>query len=314
MALNHAGPELARGLRQPREETATTPSFAELSSVALAKQEATVGRKFAPHGRLRRSGSAAGVVGALSAIGKSSWFACGFFAAASLVRAGPPFATDDPVPVEYRHWEFYVATQYSCGPDGAAGTGPHFELNYGLAPDLQIHAIAPFAFDAPSGANRHYGYGDTELGVKYRFLQEAKSRPQVGVFPLVELPTGNQVRGLGSGHTQIFLPVWLQKSAGAWTTYGGAGYWINPGRGHRDWWFLGWLAQKQVRPNLALGVEVFHETPQTIDGRADTKANVGLIWDLDKTRHFLASAGPTLRGPHGYQVYFALQFTSGPGE
>ena len=26
-------------------------------------------------------------------------------------RAGPPFFTDDPEPVEYKHGEFYIATQ-----------------------------------------------------------------------------------------------------------------------------------------------------------------------------------------------------------
>jgi hypothetical protein len=26
-------------------------------------------------------------------------------------KAGPPFLTDDPEPVEYRHWEVYVASQ-----------------------------------------------------------------------------------------------------------------------------------------------------------------------------------------------------------
>ncbi len=28
---------------------------------------------------------------------------------ASRVSAGPPFLTDDPEPVEYKHWEFYIA-------------------------------------------------------------------------------------------------------------------------------------------------------------------------------------------------------------
>ena len=46
-------------------------------------------------------------------------------------------------------------------------------------------------------------------------------RPMIGVFPLVEAPTGDARRGLGAGHTREFLPLWLQKSFGGWTTYGG---------------------------------------------------------------------------------------------
>jgi hypothetical protein len=235
-------------------------------------------------------------------------------AAVIVAQAGPPFVTDDPEPVEYQHWEIYLGSQYEHTGDGASGTLPHVEVNYGVIPNLQLHLIAPLAFDAPSGASRQIGYGDTEFGAKYRFLEEANGQPQAGVFPLVELPSGDRARGLGSGHTQIFLPVWLQKSFGSWTTYGGAGYWINPGAGNRDWWFTGWLIQKEVRHGLTVGAEVFHQTDQGNGGHSATKMNGGIIWDLDETRHILASIGPTIQGPAGYQAYLALQFTFGPGK
>jgi hypothetical protein len=238
----------------------------------------------------------------------------GTLVAAAPAWGGPPFATDDPEPVEFRHWEVYLGSQYAHGPDGAAGTCPHLEVNYGFAPELQLHLIAPIAFDATSGTSRRYGFGDTELGVKYRLVQESGSRPQIGIFPLVELPTGDQARGLGGGHTQVFLPVWLQRNVGSWTTYGGAGYWINPGAGNRNWWFAGWLIQRRVRPDLTIGAELFHETAQTIGGDSATKMNVGVIWDLDDNRHILVSVGPTIQGPTGYQAYLAFQLTFGPGK
>ena len=242
------------------------------------------------------------------------FFGICFLAAATLAPAGPPFVTDDPEPVELGHWEIYLGSQYAHDRDGAAGTLPHVEVNYGAAPNLQLHLIAPLAFNAPSGLSRQSGYGDTEIGAKYRFLEEGEDRPQAGIFPLVELPTGERARGLGGGHTQVFLPVWLQKKFGTWTTYGGAGYWINPGTGNRNWWFAGWLLQKQVRPNLTIGAEIFHETAKSDGSESDTKMNVGFIWDIDETRHVLASAGPTVRGPSGYQAYFAFQLTFGPGK
>jgi hypothetical protein len=238
----------------------------------------------------------------------------GFLAAAAVARAGPPFVTDDPEPVEYRHWEVYLGSQYQHGDDGAAGTLPHVEVNYGAAPNLQLHLLAPVAFAAPSGSGRQSGYGDTELGAKYRLVDEGDGGMQVGVFPLVELPTGNSAKGLGGGHTQVFLPVWLQKSFGTWTTYGGAGYWFNPGAGNRNWWFAGWLVQKQVGAGLTVGAEIFHETSQSDSAGSATKMNVGLIWDLDDTRHVLASIGPTLQGPTGYQAYLAFQLTLGPAK
>ena len=91
--------------------------------------------------------------------------------------AGPPFQTDDPEPVDLHHYEFYVATQQTLTSDGRTGTLPHFEFNYGVAQDVQLHLIAPVAFSNPSGGTHERGFGDTELGIKYRFLQEGDTTP-----------------------------------------------------------------------------------------------------------------------------------------
>jgi hypothetical protein len=76
-----------------------------------------------------------------------------------------------------------------------------------LIPNGQLHIVAPTAFDSPAGGPTLFGYGDTEIGFKYRFIEEEKdgSRPQVGMFPLIELPTGNENRGLGAGHVRVFM-------------------------------------------------------------------------------------------------------------
>ena len=232
--------------------------------------------------------------------------------AAQLVWAGPPFTTDDPEPVEYRHWEIYVASQLEHDKDGWSGTAPHFEVNYGALPNLQLHLIAPLSFNAPSHGPTHFGYGDTEVGAKYRFLEETERVPQAGVFPLVEIPSGDREHGLGSGHAQVFLPLWLQKSFGPWTTYGGGGYWINPGKDNRDWWFTGWLLQREITSALTLGAEVFHETPSEKAGNSDTRLNFGGMYNFSDIYHFLFSAGHTIQGPGGFQAYLAFQVTFGP--
>jgi len=234
------------------------------------------------------------------------------FFSPGLLHAGPPFVTDDPEPVEYRHWEVYLASQTIHAPDGIVGTVPQIEVNYGVLADVQLHVILPEAFDSVGGTPRKFGLGDTEVGVKYRFLGETADCLQVGIFPLVELPTGDSARGLGSDHTQCFLPVWVQKSFGPWTTYGGGGYWINPGAGYRNYWFAGWLLQRQLTKTFAVGAEIFRQTAQARNGSANSQVNAGIIWDLNDSEHILASIGPAIQGPHGYQTYLALQFTFGP--
>ncbi|MEI6534315.1 MAG: hypothetical protein WCN98_03165 [Verrucomicrobiaceae bacterium] len=236
------------------------------------------------------------------------------FSIAGLIHAGPPFVTDDPEPVELHHWEFYLATQQYHNSDGWSGTAPHLELNYGAAPDLQLHLIAPFPYDKPMDVTSHHGYGDTELGFKYRFVHtgEEGSEFQVGIFPLVELPTGNSDKGLGNGKTQVFVPLWIQKEFGKWTTYGGGGYWFNPGEGNRDYWYAGWEVQRKLTESLTAGIEVQFRTADTVDARNSFALNAGGIWDLSEKYHILFSAGHTVSGRREFQGYLALQITLGP--
>lgn len=243
----------------------------------------------------------------------------GMFLLSFRAPAGPPFLTDDPEPVKKDHGEFYISSQHTWSRDDRSGTVPHFELNYGPIDDIQLHMIAPFAYDRPNaGKATQYGYGDTELGIKWRPIHEDawfKGCPQIGTFPLVELPTGDQSRGLGNGRTQAFLPLWLQKSWGEenrqWTTYGGGGYWYNPGQGNKDYWFTGALLQKQVADRLTLGGEVFHATPSQQEAASHTGFNLGGVFDISKQWHFLFSAGRDVRGDNLLTAYVGLQFTFG---
>ena len=223
--------------------------------------------------------------------------------------AGPPYTTDDPEPVEFRHWEFYVATQHVITRDLATGTAPHVEVNYGAWPGLQLHMIAPLAYAQPSGASPSYGIGDIEVGAKIRFVDESKWWPMVGTFPLFELPTGNAGSGLGTGHLHVFIPLWLQKSFGPWTTYGGGGFWLNPGAGMRHYGYIGWLLQRRLSPLATLGAEIFYTTPDQVGGNADLRFNLGLVLDITEHHHLLFSAGRGIVGDSLFLGYAAYQLT-----
>ena len=228
------------------------------------------------------------------------------------ICAGPPYITDDPEPVSYQHWELYLASIFTKQPDAWTATVPHLEVNYGALPNLQLHTILPMTLYAPAEGASSYGYSDTELGAKYRLIQEGMWRPQIGTFPLLEVPTGSHERHLGSGHLQTFLPLWIQKSIGPWTAYGGGGYWINPGAHNQNWWFTGLVVQCEVLRGLTPGIEVFHGTSQVIGGPRELGLNFGLIWDLSEVQHVIFSAGPALEGTNQLQGYFAYQLTFGP--
>jgi len=238
--------------------------------------------------------------------------------------AGPPFLTDDPLPVDYLHWEINAFSMGTFAAGAVTGLGPAIEVNYGALPDVQMHVMAPLAFSQSNGSFAHFGPGDGELGVKYRFLNAGPENwwPQVAVYPLIDLPTGNATRGLGTGSIHAYLPLWLQKDFGPWTTYGGGGYWINPGPGNRNYWFSGWLVQRQVTASLVLGGEIFHQTSfasggpgspgYPIGSRDTTGFNIGGTYDFNPHLHLLFSAGRALQNAttaNLFSYYLALQWT-----
>lgn len=226
--------------------------------------------------------------------------------------AGPPFATDDPVSLPYRHGEGYL---FTAGIHNGAGTalsaGPGVELNYSFLPDTFAHLVVSMAKNYPDIGPSASGLGDIELGFKWQMTHQGGGMPATGIFPLIEVPTGDQSRGLGGGHTQFFLPLWLQKRWGRWTSYGGAGYWVNPGSGNRNWWFSGVLVQRQITPYFYLGGEVYHNTPKTDGGNADTAFNFGGGYAIGGPYQLLFSMGRNFNHVDDNRLswYFALYRT-----
>jgi len=238
--------------------------------------------------------------------------ACGVFASVENLWAGPPFVTDDPVPVDYKNWAVYLSTTLDHGADGWDGAFPLMEINYGALPDLQLHLQVTNSFTATVGDSVRAGFGDTELGFKYRFVAEATARPQISFYPLVEIPSGDRERGLGSGHTDLYLPFWMQKGFGKWTVYGGGGYWFNPGPDNRNWCFSGIAVQRKISERFVLGGELFHQTAKVRDGTSTTFINGGAIWEWGEHWHFLFSTGHTIQGRSELDAYLGLQITFGP--
>lgn len=225
--------------------------------------------------------------------------------------AGPPFMTDDPAPVDYKHSEFYIFSTSDKTKDGRESALPAFEYNYGAFPDTQLHIVVPFVKSAPNDAASETGIGDVEVGVKYRFIQETDTMPQVGIFPMAELATGDSDKGLGNGKTWWRLPVWAQKSWGEWTSYGGAGYVINHADGQKTYPFAGWLLQKDIGEKLTLGGEVFGRAKDTVDGQGTTILNFGGFYKFTPDFNLLFSAGHSVGGESHAVAYLGLWWAFG---
>jgi hypothetical protein len=227
----------------------------------------------------------------------------------SEVRAGPPFVTDDPEPVALHHWEIYIASQVLKNAFGVQGTVPHVEVNFGVLPQTQLHVIAPFVFSSDIEGATSVGAGDIELGVKFRFVNEYPWFPQVATFPHVLLPTGDTTKNTGTGRYQVFVPLWLQKTIGKFTTYGGGGIWVSPGYPRFNYWSFGVECQYKLADWVTVGAEVFDNTAALEAGQAETGINAGAIFSVNAAHHILLSAGSDVRGPNRFMMYAAYELT-----
>jgi hypothetical protein len=231
-----------------------------------------------------------------------------FLLSIQLCFAGPPFDTDDPETLELKHWEYYISSVNSRQTGVWSGTIPHIELNYGLAQNVMVHLLIPMNYDYSSHQGFKAGYADTEVGIKYRFIQETKNSPQVGTFPILEIPTIKNEE-FSDGKIKIYLPVWVQKSWGKLTTYGGAGYWINPGTNNKNWIFTGWEVQYDCSPLLTLGGELFYHSASSEQSSSGTGFNLGGFINLTKKFHIIFSVGHSLTNDRVFSSYVGLYIT-----
>jgi hypothetical protein len=246
------------------------------------------------------------------------------FLASGRAFAGPPFQTDDPDPVAYRHFEMYAFELSDGTGKNAGGTVlevPSYEVNYGVVPNVQLHLVVPVgASFAPMNGPVNYGIGDTELGAKVRLVKETKQFPEIGIFPFFEFPSGNADRGLGVGKTWYRMPLWLQKSWGPdgsqWTTYGGGGETIVPQTGYKNFPFAGWLLQRQLNKKITLGAELYGhgaEGEAATSTRASTMLDLGGIYEFKEGFNLLFAAGRSVYGQPETYTYLSLYWTWGPG-
>ncbi|HEY8084642.1 MAG TPA: transporter [Methylophilaceae bacterium] len=229
------------------------------------------------------------------------------------VWAGPPFVTDDAEPVEAQHWEINNAVITGVSRGDTTVGAPVIDINYGLSPDVQLH-LQPSLMYENNSAHKHFGIDDTEIGVKYRFIdhRDDESEWMASIYPILTLPTADKTFNDGHRNIQTFLPLWIQRNSKDWTIYGGAGYRIDQGLDKKNSYFTGITALNHVSDHLQLGGELFHETATEIGGKATAGFNLGGIYDFSGRYHLLLSAGKGLinaSSTNQLSTYLALQVT-----
>jgi hypothetical protein len=203
--------------------------------------------------------------------------------------ARAPFLTEDPEPVAPDRWEVTLASRSSFDADGFVGTAPELEVNWGFAPGLQLHALAPLAVAASAG-DRRFGPGDLAVGAKARLADKTYGdvRGQIAIFPVLSFPSGTP--GLGEGRAVLFLPVWAQTTYGPWAAYGGGGIRTATAAFPAGSFSFGWVLQRRLSRAL-VGCEIVYEAPAERERPPRSGGSLGGSVDVSARHHLLASFG-----------------------
>ena len=213
--------------------------------------------------------------------------------------AQQPFVTDDADVTPKRRFHFEFSNEFdwlnrSAFPSLKQNTAD-FEIDYGLFERVEIGIAVPVLTiinDRSSVPRRISGIGDANLSLKYNFLKEREGsrRPALTVAVNFELPTGDQLRGLGSGLADIYINGILQKSVSAKTKLrlnGGVLFSGNQTTGvlgvkSRGTVFTGGGSLiREITPRLDLGVELVGAVTQNFDlGKSQLQAMVGGNYSL----------------------------------
>ncbi len=227
--------------------------------------------------------------------------------ALGIAEAGPPFVTDDPEPPPPGGWEINVPFIIERTPGKTEMEAPLFDLNFGL-PNIQLKLEIPIAVVTDPYRGTAAGAGDLLLGVKWRFLNNEHSQFQLGTYPQLLLPTGDDARGLGEGRAAFVLPVVIQKSWEKWTVYGNVGFWWQTAADTRNYFYAGAVLEREINERLSLGAELFGNSPKERGGRSDMAFNLGGTWKLNQHSNLLFSAGRDIVGDATALGYIGLQF------
>lgn len=236
----------------------------------------------------------------------------GIFSARVWGQAGPPVIGDDPGTPGNGHWEINIAYDYLRTRSQTTMDTPQLDLNYGLGDHIELSYLGGWLLGDEQGQHWQDGIDNSQLGLKWRFLDQETSGVDMSIYPQLTFNTSRALTrtGLVDSGVGFFLPFEIAKTIGKWELDFEGGYqYLQHGR---DQWaggpVIGYLLNDRVEL-LFEGRGVFDKSFVSNDLILDAGMRVTIVPDHVQ---FLFAAGRGLRdnddSPHLY-LYTGMGFT-----
>lgn len=211
--------------------------------------------------------------------------------------AGPPIQTDDTGTPGSDKWEANMGFSLDKRQNVFRFEAPALDLNYGIGARIQLNYSVSWIVLDPKDEAAKSGLGNSEIAVKWRFLDEDKHGVAVSVYPrfIFNNPTGSADRGLVDDGTVFRLPIQIEKKIGIMDVIANIGYEFHQ-RGNDTWLYSVAVKYGEVK-GLDLLAEVFGSAESGLKNAEDV-CNIGFRKDMSENYTILTSIGRNLReGP-----------------
>ncbi len=228
-----------------------------------------------------------------------------------MAHAGCPFNVDDPGTDEPQHVVLNLAAVTSQVSGSESDLFPSANFGYGLNNNFEVDLGSAIDSVRNSGSPRIFGYGDTTLYAKWRFLEETSKRPQVALTGLVKFPTASRQRGLGSGYYDYIPALCLAKSFGRYFACANAGYNILGDPGAISNTYYGLCVTYQATELLTIGGQLYGSGSASPGTSGELAYGLGLTYNYRPDQAFQLTIGRSARGLSDLNVYAGFQFDLG---
>lgn len=226
------------------------------------------------------------------------------------VYAGPPIFTDDTGTPGPGKWEINAGVTVDKRTVEDRFNTPVFDINYGIGEHIQLNYSISWVVLDTKGERRKKGLGNSEIAVKWRFVDEDRHGIAVSVYPrlIFNNPSSSAGRGLVDTGSTFRLPVQMEKKIGIIS--------INMEFGHDfrqrggDEWLYGFVLKYAEIKGLEALAEIFGTSNNSFK-RHETVFNLGARWDIGKSYILLASAGRSFHSATdqpSFLSYLGVQF------
>jgi hypothetical protein len=208
-------------------------------------------------------------------------------------EGSPPLITDDPGTPPKGHWEINLGVSTERHSGLQQSELPLLDLNYGLADTVQLKFEVPFLLQSEAGEGQETGWGNPEVGVKWRFLDHGEGGLAMSVYPQYAFSNSGASaddRDLVEPGSAFLLPVQLEKDLGPVMLN------LQLGREFRssgDSWFYGLALSHRVHDKWEFGGELAG-TAEPRFNRSSLTLNFGVMIDLNEHASFMFSLGRDL--------------------